>query len=195
MNELKEKTNFSIDDFDYVLPEERIAKYPLKKRDASKLLIYRDGTITENVFSNIASFLPEKALLVYNNTKVIQARIHFRKETGALIEVFCLEPAQPADYALSLSATKECVWKCFVGNQKKWKNGTLSKELDINGTQFEFSAELLERKGNVNFVRFSWNNENIHFAEILEKAGELPIPPYLHRPTEESDLITYQTVY
>jgi S-adenosylmethionine:tRNA ribosyltransferase-isomerase len=195
VNKLKEKTNFSIDDFDYSLPEERIAKYPLKKRDASKLLIYKAGTITENVFSNIASFLPENALLVYNNTKVIEARIHFRKETGALIEVFCLEPAQPTDYALSLSATKECVWKCFVGNQKKWKNGILNKELEINGTQFTFSAELVERKGNVNFVRFRWNNENIHFAEILEKAGELPIPPYLHRATEESDLITYQTVY
>ncbi len=195
VNKLKEKPNFSIDDFDYPLPEERIAKYPLKKRDASKLLVYRDRTITENVFSNIASFLPENALLVYNNTKVIEARIHFRKETGALIEVFCLEPAHPADYALSLSSTKECVWKCFVGNQKKWKSGILNKELEINGTSFTFSAELLERKGNVNFVRFQWNNENIHFAEILEKAGELPIPPYLHRPTEESDLITYQTVY
>ena len=184
-----------IDEYDYALPEERIPKYPLSQRDSSKLLIYQNSTITESKFSNIADFLPENALLVYNNTRVIQARLIFQKTTGAHIEVFCLEPLNPADYAQSLGATTECVWKCMVGNLKKWKGETLSKTVEVVGKTCMINAELQETEGNTHSIRFSWNNADIHFADILEKAGELPIPPYLHRKTEDSDLTTYQTVY
>ena len=184
-----------IDEYDYPLPEERIAKYPLAKRDASKLLVYKNESISESTFSNIANFLPENALLVYNNTRVIQARLVFHKDTGARIEVFCLEPLKPADYAQSLGAITECTWKCIVGNLKKWKDGILTKTIEINSKTFHFNATLLETDGNTHTVRFMWENSDFHFADILEKAGELPIPPYLHRKTEESDLTTYQTVY
>jgi S-adenosylmethionine:tRNA ribosyltransferase-isomerase len=184
-----------IDEFDYPLPDERIAKFPLPRRDASKLLLYKNAFITESVFANITNFLPENCILVYNNTRVIQARLVFYKETGARIEVFCLEPLTPSDYAQSLGSTNECVWKCLVGNLKKWKEGRLTKTIEINGKIFNFNAEFLETKGNTHGIHFSWDNNDIHFADILEKAGELPIPPYLHRKTQESDLTTYQTVY
>lgn len=195
MNKTTVNAPIYIDEYDYSLPDERIAKYPLAKRDASKLLLYKNGSIGESQFSNITDFLPENALLVYNNTRVIQARLVFRKETGARIEVFCLEPLAPADYAQSLGATTECIWKCMVGNLKKWKEGTLSKSVEIEGKSCTFVAEHLSTEGNTHSIRFIWDNDDIHFADILEKAGELPIPPYLHRKTEESDLTTYQTVY
>ncbi|MCE5331190.1 MAG: S-adenosylmethionine:tRNA ribosyltransferase-isomerase [Bacteroidales bacterium] len=195
MNPTKDSTPIYIDEYNYPLPDERIAKYPLAKRDASKLLVYRNARITESVFSSISDFLPDNALLIYNNTRVIQARLLFKKDTGAHIEVFCLEPLQPADYAQSLGATTECVWKCMIGNLKKWKEGGLSKQIEMAGEKCTFTAERLQTEGNTHSVRFSWDNANIHFADILENAGELPIPPYLHRKTEESDLTTYQTVY
>ncbi len=195
MNSLPSTTPIYIDEYDYPLDDERIAKFPLERRDASKLLVYKNNSIIESTFSEIAGFLPEKSLLVYNNTRVIQARLVFRKETGARIEVFCLEPLIPADYAQSLGATNECVWKCMVGNLKKWKEGTLKKELDISGKSCLFKADLIQSEGKTHTVRFSWDNADVHFADILENAGELPIPPYLHRKTEESDLTTYQTVY
>jgi len=184
-----------INGFDYPLPDERIAKYPLAERDASKLLVYKNKNITESVFRNIDHFIPGKSLLVYNNTRVIQARLHFKKETGATIEVFCLEPVEPADYSLSLSATGNCVWECMIGNLKKWKEGILSCPVTSGDYTFNFKAELLSTEGNTHLVRFSWDNDKIHFAGILESAGELPIPPYLHRKTEDADTITYQTVY
>jgi len=184
-----------IDSFDYTLPDERIARFPLPRRDDSKLLIYKNTSITESTFSNIADYLPKNCLLVYNNTRVIQARLIFHKETGARIEVFCLEPVTPADYALSLGAIEQCVWKCMVGNVKKWKEGLLNKIVVIDGKTCTLSAQLLETDDNTHSIRFTWDNSDIHFADILEKAGELPIPPYLHRKTEESDLTTYQTVY
>jgi S-adenosylmethionine:tRNA ribosyltransferase-isomerase len=195
VNKTTENAPIYIDEYDYSLPDERIAKYPLAKRDASKMLLYKNGSIAQSQFSNIADFLPENALLVYNNTRVIQARIVFHKETGARIEVFCLEPLTPADYAQSLGANTECNWKCMVGNLKKWKEGTLSKNVEIDGKNCTFVAEHLKTEGNTHSIRFTWDNAEIHFADILEKAGELPIPPYLHRKTEESDLTTYQTVY
>jgi S-adenosylmethionine:tRNA ribosyltransferase-isomerase len=195
VNEPKENQPIYIDEYDYSLPDERIAKFPLPNRDASKLLIYKNSTITESNFTNIADFLPANSLLLYNNTRVIQARLVFYKETGARIEVFCLEPLAPADYALSLGATSECNWKCMVGNLKKWKEGKLSKTVEIDGKSCIFNAELLATEDNTHTIHFSWDNDDIHFADILEKAGELPIPPYLHRKTEESDLTTYQTVY
>jgi S-adenosylmethionine:tRNA ribosyltransferase-isomerase len=195
VNKTNENAPIYIDEYDYSLPDERIAKFPLPRRDASKLLLYKNNSISESTFSHIPDFLPENCLLVYNNTRVIQARLVFHKETGARIEVFCLEPLTPADYAQSLSATTGCKWKCMVGNLKKWKEGTLSKVVEIDGKTCTFAAEHLNTEGNTHSIRFTWNNADIHFADILEKAGELPIPPYLHRETEESDLTTYQTVY
>ena len=194
VNELKEEPIY-IDSFDYPLPDERIAKFPLSRRDASKLLVYRNAMITESVFSTLADFIPSGSLLVYNNTRVIQARLEFHKNTGARIEVFCLEPLTPTDYAQSLGSTTGCTWKCMVGNAKKWKEGTLSKTVEIDGSSCTLTAEILETEDNTHTVHFSWDRPDIHFAGILEKAGELPIPPYLHRKTEESDLTTYQTVY
>jgi len=195
LNNLNENQPIYIDEYDYPLADERIAKFPLPRRDSSKLLLYKNATISESTFSDIAEFLPENSLLVYNNTRVIQARLIFFKETGARIEVFCLEPLNPADYAQSLGATSECVWKCMVGNLKKWKEGRLSKIIAFDGKTCTFEAELLHTEGNTHSIHFRWDNADIHFADILEKAGELPIPPYLHRKTEESDLTTYQTVY
>ena len=188
-------TPIYIDEYDYLLPDERIAKYPLKKRDSSKLLVYKNDTISTHTFADIAQFLPENSLLIYNNTRVIQARLEFFKTTGARIEVFCLEPALPADYAQSLTSNEQCTWKCMVGNLKKWKEGALTKKVNINGRLIEFHTELIESNGNTHTIRFTWNNKEILFADILENAGELPIPPYLHRKTEESDLTNYQTVY
>ena len=195
VNTAKHQDAIYIDEYDYSLPDEHIAKYPLAKRDTSKLLVYKGGEIFESKFSSLADFLPENSLLVYNNTRVIQARLLFNKITGAQIEVFCLEPLIPADYAQSLGAVGQCVWKCMVGNLKKWKDGQLIKELSVSGKKCTFVAELINTEGNTHAVKFSWNHTEIHFADILENAGELPIPPYLHRKTEECDLTTYQTVY
>lgn len=184
-----------IKEYNYNLPDERIAKYPLAKRDSSKLLLYKDGKVSEDKFYNISKYLPENALLVYNNTKVIQARLNFKKSTGANIEVFCLEPISPNDYTLSLSSVNGCVWKCMVGNLKKWKSEKLEKSLNFNGEKVLFSAELISTEGNTHHIQFNWNNSEISFSEILMKTGELPIPPYLHRKTEENDKKMYQTVY
>lgn len=180
-----------ITDYDYNLPEERIAKYPLEKRDESKLLIYKEGKIEENKFKHIGEYLPENILMVFNNTKVIQARLIFRKETGAQIEIFCLEPKEPADYARVFVQNHSCTWLCMVGNLKKWKNGKLN--CSVRGTLL--TAEKIESYGDTHLVRFEWDDPELSFAEILEISGELPIPPYLNRKTEESDNQTYQTVY
>lgn len=184
-----------IDDYNYSLPDERIAKYPLPQRDASKLLVYKNGAISESVFSKLSAFMPQNALMLYNNTRVIQARLEFFKTTGARIEVFCLEPISPRDYAMALASSNTCVWKCMVGNLKKWKEGSLTKKLHVGQLCFDLHAELLETDANTHNVRFSWDNADVCFADILENAGELPIPPYLHRQTEESDMVNYQTVY
>lgn len=184
-----------IEDFNYNLPDERIAKYPLKERDASKLLVYRNGAITDSNFYDLTNFLPQKSLLIFNNTKVIQARLHFQKTTGAQIEIFCLEPYEPNDYLLSFQQKSTCSWLCLIGNLKKWKEGTLSKEITINNEIIHFSAERVDTKGDSHVIKFSWDNQNYTFSELLEAIGELPIPPYLNRDTEEEDKQTYQTVY
>jgi S-adenosylmethionine:tRNA ribosyltransferase-isomerase len=240
-----------IGEYDYPLPDERIAKYPLEERDASKLLIYKNHRIEENTFRNAVDYLPENCLLVYNNTRVIQARMVFHKETGARIEVFCLEPAEPVDYALSLGALGYCSWKCMIGNLKKWKEDSLtriietgSRSVTLTATRIkvapssgnelyavsaetsgnpttppsgnELYAVSAETSGNLttlsagnepqagsvkasnlstHFIRFEWDDPGLCFADILELSGELPIPPYLNRPTEEKDHTTYQTVY
>ena len=176
-----------ISEYDYPLTDERIAKYPLAQRDHSKLLVYRNGQVSEDRFFNVGDYIEPESLLVYNNTRVIPARIVFHKDTGARIEVFCLEPLAPKDYQLSLSSTTGCTWKCMIGNLKKWKSGILT-----NGV---LHAERLATDGNTHTVHFSWDNPDMSFAQLLDSMGELPIPPYLNRPTEESDKTTYQTVY
>ena len=180
-----------ISEYNYPLTDERIAKYPLKERDHSKLLVYRDGQVSEDVFYRVGDYIPAGSLLVYNNTRVIPARLVFHKSSGARIEIFCLEPLQPRDYQVSLSGTTGCTWKCMIGNLKKWKEGQLSLPLG----ETTLYAERLATLGNTYEVKFSWDNDSISFAQILDELGELPIPPYLNRPTEESDKITYQTVY
>lgn len=184
-----------IEDYDYPLPDERIAKFPLAKRDESKLLLYKDGQVSESVFKHIADYLPEGSLLVYNNTRVIQARLLFQKATGARIEVFCLEPAEPHDYALIFQQTERCSWICLVGNLKKWKEGILTKKVTVQGEEVTLSAEKKESHGDSHRIEFTWDNPKYTFADLLDAAGVLPIPPYLHRETEKSDLVTYQTVY
>lgn len=184
-----------IEEYDYPLPDERIAKFPLAKRDESKLLLYKDGQVSESVFKHIADYLPAGSLLVYNNTRVIQARLLFQKATGARIEVFCLEPAEPHDYALIFQQTERCSWICLVGNQKKWKDGLLTKKVTIQGEEVILSAEKKESHGDSHRIEFTWDNPKYTFADLLDAAGVLPIPPYLHRETEKSDLVTYQTVY
>ena len=191
---MKNIQEIAIAEYDYPLPDERIAKYPLAERDTSKLLIYNKGVVCEERFSNLPQFVPQNSLMVFNNTKVIQARLRFRKETGALIEVFCLEPEQPCDYQQIFLETKECVWQCLVGNSNRWKGGVLSQCVMVAGKEVTLSVERVGGPAAVNHVRFTWDG-GCSFAELLEAAGELPIPPYLNRATEESDTRTYQTVY
>ena len=187
--------HIQIKDFNYNLPDERIAKFPLAKRDNSKLLLYRHGEVTEDVFHNIAQYLPKGALMIFNNTKVIQARLHFRKETGALIEVFLLEPYMPADYEQMFQTTGHCSWLCMIGNLKKWKEGTLKRTFDVKGKEVTLVAERKEDVHKSYRVDFSWDASDVSWAELLDAVGELPIPPYLNRETQESDKTTYQTVY
>ena len=184
-----------IADFNYPLPDERIAKYPLPERDHSKLLIYRDGAVSEDHFYNVGEYITPSALLIYNNTRVIQARLEFYKTTGARIEVFCLEPLTPHDYQLSLSSTTGCTWKCMVGNAKKWHDEPVTLTINHSPSAITLRAYKEAQMGNTFAVRFEWDGDDISFAEILDAAGELPIPPYLNRKTEASDLKTYQTVY
>ena len=198
-----------IEEYNYPLPDERIAKYPLAERDQSKLLVYREGEVSEDKFYRVGEYVPTGSLLIYNNTRVIQARLEFHKEAGdeairligdkargARIEIFCLEPLEPHDYQLSLGSTEGCTWKCMIGNAKKWKSGALSQPVILpSGEEVRLWAEKGEQTGNTFSVRFSWEGASVSFAEILDAVGELPIPPYLNRKTEESDKTTYQTVY
>ena len=185
-----------IADYNYPLPEERIAKYPLAERDSSKLLVYRDKQVSEDHFYNVGDYIAPESLMVYNNTKVIQARLEFHKVTGARIEVFCLEPLAPRDYQLSLGSTTGCTWKCMIGNASKWKDGS-PIQLKIEDCRLKILLRAYKEQtlGNTYAVRFEWDDEKVSFAEILDAIGELPIPPYLNRKTEESDKTTYQTVY
>ncbi len=200
MQKVLNPKNIHIADYNYDLPDERIAKFPLAERDASKLLIYNQGKVSEDVFSSLPKYLPTGALMVFNNTKVIQARLHFRKASiegiqGALIEVFCLEPALPNDYQLNFSQKGSVQWYCLVGNLKKWKEGKLFREIEMpNGEQVTLACERKGLHGTSHIIEFSWNG-NYTWAELLDAVGELPIPPYLNRETQESDKTTYQTVY
>ena len=190
-----------IEEYNYPLPDERIAKYPLAQRDQSKLLIYRNGQVSEDRFYRVGEYLPADSLLIYNNTRVIQARLEFHKQSedgtqGARVEIFCLEPLEPHDYQLSLGSTDGCTWKCMIGNAKKWKTGALALPVVLpSGEEVRLLTEKGAQTGNTFAVNFSWEGASVSFAEILDAVGELPIPPYLNRKTEESDKTTYQTVY
>ena len=186
-----------IKDYNYDLPDERIAKFPLPERDKSKLLVYNHGEVSQDVFSNITRYLPQGALMVFNNTKVIQARLHFRKETGSLIEIFLLEPALPADYEQMFQTTGACSWYCLVGNLKKWKSGQLTTTVEMpSQPSVQLTAERDISCETALKIDFKWTGDDkLSFAELIDKVGELPIPPYLNRNTQESDKTTYQTVY
>lgn len=192
---MEETKHIRISDYNYPLPDERIAKFPLPVRDQSKLLVYRHGQVSETRFTSLPDYLEAGELMIFNNTKVIQARLHFRKETGALIEIFCLEPIQPNDYVLNFQQTSHAAWLCMIGNLKKWKEGPLHKEMNVKGHTITLTATRGECRGTSHWVDFTWDNPEITFADILEVFGELPIPPYLNRETQESDKETYQTVY
>ncbi len=185
-----------IEEFNYPLPDERIAKYPLTERDKCKLLVrQQNGNISEHIFCELPELLPHDSILVYNNTRVINARLRFHKgEGGALIEIFCLEPIEPRDYAVNFAQQESCSWLCFVGNSKKWKQGSLSMKLQIDNKDTVLSATRIDKEGNASIIKFTWDN-NFTFAQIIEAAGEIPIPPYLNRQTECNDKTDYQTVY
>ena len=186
-----------IEDYNYNLPDERIAKYPLPQRDGSKLLHYKDGNLTEKKFSEIASLLPEGSIMVFNDTKVVPARLHFQRSTGAHIEIFCLEPVQPEEYVTMFAVTDRCRWKCIVGNVKRGKNDTLNlynPDSNEEVTTLALKADLIERQGETSIVEFSWEG-GLPFSKVLEIGGSIPIPPYLNRNTEDVDLERYQTLY
>ena len=197
---ISDPRHIRISDYNYPLPDERIAKFPMARRDHSKLLVYRHGEVSDDVFYHLPDYLPSGALMVFNNTKVIQARMHFRKSdaqgqpTGALIEVFLLEPAEPSDYELMFQTTDRCAWYCLVGNLKKWKEGPLVRMVEIAGREVEVRATRGPVHGTSHRIDFEWTG-HCSFAEIIDAMGELPIPPYLNRETQESDKTTYQTVY
>ncbi len=186
-----------IEDFNYILPDERIAKYPLPQRDSSKLLIYRDENVSESLFTLLPEELPGDSLMIFNDTKVVPARLHFQRESGAHIEIFCLEPVFPVEYVSIFAAKDRCRWKCIVGNVKRWKNDTLSLYNPLNDNDIacmNLKADLVERIGETSIVEFSWDN-GAAFSNVLEVCGSIPIPPYLNRDTEEVDLERYQTLY
>ncbi len=190
MNDVK---HISIGEYDYPLPDDRIAKYPLPERDASKLLVLKDNAIRASQFKYVGDFLPKEALLVFNETKVIRARLQFHKTTGSRIEVFCLEPEQ--DYQMAFSACSPVRWKCLIGNAKRWKEGKLSMELTVGGKPVVLNAERICQNDQYAEIEFSWTPEALPFASVLEAAGEIPLPPYLHRDAEPDDRDRYQTVF
>lgn len=185
--------HISIDAYDYPLPDDRIAKYPLAERDASKLLVLKDNEISESQFKYIGDYLPKDALLIFNETKVIRARLQFHKSTGSRIEVFCLEPEN--DYQVAFAQASPVRWKCLVGNAKRWKEGKLSMALSVNGQEVTLFAERLAHNDQYSEIEFSWSPDNLSFATVLEAAGEIPLPPYLHRDAEPDDRDRYQTVF
>lgn len=186
-----------IEDYNYPLPDDRIAKYPLPRRDASKLLRYEDGKVSEYIFKDIPTLLPENALMIFNDTKVVPARLHFQRKTGAKIEIFCLEPKDPCEYNLAFASVGQCSWKCVIGNAKKWKGDTLflyNPQLNKDVTLMDLRADLFERDGETGIVKFSWSG-NYVFSQVLEMCGTIPIPPYLNRESESIDIQRYQTLY
>ena len=189
------KKEISIQNYHYTLPDRAIAKHPLPRREDSRLLVYRDGLISHRDFIELPSILPKDSWLVFNNTRVIQARLKFTKSTGAVIEVFCLEPVEPSDHQRSFASMQKCTWKCLVGNAKKWKSGYISLTARVAGKDVRVDAVQVESEGEAKLVHFHWEATGCSFAEIIEAAGSTPIPPYLNREAELSDKQRYQTVY
>ena len=187
--------DIDINDYDYDLPPEYIAQHPVNERDKSQLLIYRDDDIVKDTFRNIDEYLPPDSLLVFNNTRVIRARILFHKETGAVIEILCLEPLSPSDYSLSFSSKESVEWKCIIGNLKKWKRGVLTVSFEYDSKKYYLYAERLQPEDEAWRIRFSWNNQEISFGEVIEATGHIPLPPYITREDEKEDIERYQTVY
>ena len=187
--------HIQISNFTYDLPDEKIAKYPLGNREESKLLVFKNNEIRERGFQNLPEEIAEGTTMVFNNTKVIQARLIFYKETGARIEIFCLEPLNPADYNLAFQAKSICTWKCIIGNLRKWKSGILKMSFMFEGKEEFLYAEHIENLEGAHEIKFTWENQALSFSEVLELTGKIPIPPYLNRDTENSDLVRYQTVY
>lgn len=192
---MKQAHYIDLNTFSYSLPEERIAKFPLKDRSDSKLLVYKGGSISHGSFSELSTQVGAGSIMVFNNTRVIQARLVFRKDTGARIEIFCLEPVDPPDYEQSFQAQDTVTWLCLVGNAKKWKSGSVSLEFVIKGKKLRLEALLMQRKGEGFEVTFHWQDPGVTFGEIMEHSGSTPIPPYLNREAEQSDKDRYQTVY
>ena len=187
--------DIDLNEYDYELPGERIAQYPVIERDSSKLLIYKQEKISQDIFNNISQYIPSKSLLVFNNTRVIRARLLFRKETGAQIEILCLEPHLPFEYESSFRSFSPVEWKCIVGNLKKWKNGLISTSLLYRGQEYELTAQKLKSEDDVSIIKFSWNCPGISFGEVIETAGHIPLPPYINREDEAGDIERYQTIY
>jgi S-adenosylmethionine:tRNA ribosyltransferase-isomerase len=187
--------SIDIRDYDYDLPAERIAQYPLNERDGSKLLVHKNNCISEDKFFNIENHLPAGSLLVFNNTRVIRARLLFQKDSGALIEILCLEPLLPSDYSRSFGSVGEVQWSCIVGNLKKWKRGILKTTFEYEGKNHILNAERIAPDGDAWRIRFSWESREISFADVIEKTGHIPLPPYINRTDEKSDSERYQTVY
>jgi S-adenosylmethionine:tRNA ribosyltransferase-isomerase len=187
--------NINLDDYNYDLPAERIAQYPANERDNSQLLISEGSSISKDIFSNLVDYLPSDSFLVFNNTRVIRARILFRKETGSVIEILCLEPLSPSEYEQSFGSAEPVEWKCIIGNLKKWKAGILSTLFIYRGRQFYLTAERIQAEGEAWRIRFSWNCKELSFGEVIEKTGHIPLPPYINREDEAEDINRYQTVY
>ena len=188
--------NTSMAHFNYDLPEEKIAKYPVEPRDSSKLLIYKDGKIDQAVYSDLASFLPSDTMLIMNDTKVVEARLIFNKQSGGKIELFCLEPADHySDITTAMLKKDRVLWKCMVGGAKKWKDETLVLQIETAQKKYTLSATKKERLSDSFLIEFSWDGNDISFAEVLSDAGIVPLPPYLNRDTEEKDKALYQTIY
>ena len=185
-----------IEDYNYPLSDDRIAKYPLPQRDASKLLVYKDGVPGESIFRSLPDFLPEGALMIFNDTRVVPARMHFRRDTGAHIEIFCLEPVLPAEYNTSFAAVENCSWKCVIGNSKRWKDDILTYDCPQDSVlaDMHLTASLVSRDGQTGVVEFRWEGGE-PFSRVLEECGQVPIPPYLNRETQAIDLERYQTLY
>ena len=192
---MKKIPDINIDDYNYDLPDERIAQYPSRERDGSKLLIYNKGIISEDLFRNIASYLPADSLMVFNNTRVIRARIIFRKKTGANIEVFCLEPLSPRDYQQSFSSGSPVEWKCIIGNLKKWKDNSITCSFAAKGKHYSLSATKTKTEGEAWRILFSWDAPDMSFGDVIEATGHIPLPPYVKREDNDEDYIRYQTIY
>ena len=189
------RSMINIDDYDYDLPEDRIAQYPVSDRDFSKLLVLKGGVISKDIFRNIGDHIPAGSLLVFNNSKVIRARLLFGKDTGAVIEVLCLEPIDPAEYENSFRSNRPVEWKCIVGNLKKWKRGRIKLPFNYRNTACILEAEKVKPEGETWRIRFSWDSDSVRFDEVIEAAGHVPLPPYINRNDENADAVSYQTIY